>query len=86
MLKISLSASHCVPHSQVFLKMLPVWYEKNTIKRIFIWEKGNHIQNEETNEKLGKYLQHIKEEKNYCTTVSLKIKNRENKNKIKWRD
>ena len=34
-------------------------------------------------EKLGKYLQHIKEEKNYCTMVSLKIKNRENKNKIK---
>ena len=77
MLKISLSASHCVPHSQVFLKMLPVWYEKNAIKHIFIWEKGNHIQNEETNEKLGKYLQHIKEEKNYCTMVSLKIKNRD---------
>ena len=43
--------------------------------------KRKHIENEETNEKLGKYLQHIKEEKNYCIMVSLKIKNRENQKK-----
>lgn len=36
MQKISLSASHCDPHSQqVFLKMLPAWYRKSAIKLIF---------------------------------------------------
>lgn len=45
--------------------------------------KRKHIENEETNEKLGKYLQHIKEEKNYCIMVYLKIKNRENQKKVK---